>query len=310
MLKRFSAVSTLLFVFSFSAALLGNESAQKYFPSILGSYWVYEDQDGNELTRRAIEGEEIAGETYHAFEYEPELEDWADYIPFIHPFLYQFGDAGITLVVGDEVEKAVKARLTKEMEIFSKLAKNSLENNSPSEFDLTVNLNYDVEVEAENRFNFLPVQMVSDEEWDAIQISAKITMQYNIQGLPDFQGAPELPEVTLDFTILETGKILGTETVETEAGTFEDCLKVEYRTETTAIITSDPPPGQVNPPGETVTTVWYAPNVGIVKVKQKSGYLLLDMLPAEAGIPMPADPKEKTLELKKYEIKMDTAEVE
>ena len=31
----------------------------QYFPNTLGSYWVYEDQDGNELTRRVIEDKEI-----------------------------------------------------------------------------------------------------------------------------------------------------------------------------------------------------------------------------------------------------------
>ena len=68
------------------------------------------------MTRRAIEGEEIAGQTFPAFSYEPELKDWAEYSPFISPSLYNVSDAGITLVVGDEVEKAVKARLSKEME--------------------------------------------------------------------------------------------------------------------------------------------------------------------------------------------------
>ena len=51
-----------------------------------------------------------------AFSYEPELEDWTEYSPFISPSLYNVSDAGITLVVGDEVEKAVKARLSEEMD--------------------------------------------------------------------------------------------------------------------------------------------------------------------------------------------------
>ena len=70
------------------------------------------------LPRRAIEGEEIAGQTFPAFSYEPELKDWAEYSPFIQPFLYNVSDTGITLVVGDEVEKALKARLRKEFDTF------------------------------------------------------------------------------------------------------------------------------------------------------------------------------------------------
>ena len=120
MLIRVRTIFILMFVFSFSVVLMGNEPANNYFPGTLGSFWVYEDKNGNELTRRAIEGEEIAGKTFAAFSYEPELKDWTEYSPFIQPSLYNVSDAGITLIVGDEVEKAVKARLSKEMESVKK----------------------------------------------------------------------------------------------------------------------------------------------------------------------------------------------
>ena len=104
-MKNLYALLILLIAFSFSVKLLGNESVKEYFPTTLGSYWVYVDEDKNELTRHAVEEEEIAGETYHAFSYEPELEDWAEYSPFIRPFLYNASDVGITLVVSDEIKK-------------------------------------------------------------------------------------------------------------------------------------------------------------------------------------------------------------
>ena len=89
---------------------------------------------------------------------------------------------------------------------------------------------------------------------------------------------------------------------------FEDCLKVEYRTETKAILDPVPPPDQVDPPGETVTTVWFAPDVGIVKVHQKRNHSFLEMLPDDEGIPLPPNPEPKTFELKKYEIKTADSE--
>ncbi|MDE0089129.1 MAG: hypothetical protein OXU23_25655 [Candidatus Poribacteria bacterium] len=289
MLKKLSTFLIFLLVFSFSVTLLGNESATKYFPSTLGSYWVYEDQDGNELTRRAVEGEEIAGETYHVFDYESELEDWTDYSIFIRPSLYQMSDKGITLVVGDEVEKAIKARFAKEMEHLRKI----IELDDPD----AANFTYEVKTEAQDEFHLLSTPITLNEEWDANQIKVNFKLF--------FEGTEQ---ISIDYTILESGIISGIETVETSAGTFEDCLKVEYRTETTVEQDSVFSPEETNPLGETVKTVWFAPNVGIVKVKQKSRHLFFDLIPEEEDLLMPAEPKEKIFELKKYEIKSDAAE--
>lgn len=309
MLKKLCPFLIFFLTFYFSTTLIGNESTQKSFPSTLDSFWVYEDQDGNELTRRAIEGEEIAGKIYYGFSFEPVLEDWADFNRYMHLSLFNIGEEWITFLVEDEIEKAVKARLTKEMEIFSKMVKNSLENNSPPELDLTVELNYSVAVEAKNDFNLLPIQATPDKEWDATQINAKITMKFDIQGLPDFQGAAEMSEITLDFTILETGKIVGTETVEVTAGTFEDCLKIEYRTKTE--MTATQPTATEDLPGESVTTLWFASNVGIVKFHQQSDKIFLNMMSERDVVDATMSDEEaaeitaasvKTYELKRYKI--------
>ncbi len=289
MFKKALTIIITLFIFSFSVVLMGNEPAKNYFPGTLGSFWVYEDQDGNEFTRHAIEREEIVGKTFAAFSYEPELEDWIEYSPFISPSLYKVSDAGITLVVGDEVEKAVKARLSKEMESVREI----FTIQQPDDADF----NYEIKAEAHKHSYLLPTPIVLNEEWDVNQIKASLAL--------DLQGNEQL---TIDYTINETGIIRGTETVETAAGSFEGCLKVEYRTETTAIITPIPSPDEVDPPGETVTTVWFAPNVGIVKFNQKMNYTFLDMIKDDGGLEKPPDPEPKTFELKKYEIK--TAEPE
>ncbi len=301
MLKRFCPVLILLLVFGFSTTLLGNESVQKYFPGTLDSFWVYEDQDGNELTRYSIEGEEIAGETYLAFSYDPELEDWANYSRFIHPGLYSVNDEGITLVVDKAVENAVKARLKSEMDMFVEIMRQEFLTQAPPGVEIPA-FNFDVKAQGQD-FLLLPENVEVDEEWDANQV--KVNAKMILEGA----GVPENEQLGMDFTIIETGIVLGTETVETIAGTFEDCLKVEYRTETTVVLTPTPSPGEVAPPGETVTTVWFAPNVGIIKLHQKSGYMFLDMIPDDADFPVvPPPPTERTLELKRYEIK--TAESE
>ena len=302
MLKKFCVALILLFVFSISINLLGIESTEIYFPGTLDSFWVYEDQDGNELTRHSIEGEEIAGITYSAFSYEPELEDWINYSPFIHPFLYHIfdSDVAVTLFVGDEVEKSVKARFKNEIETFVEIIKEQ----APPELDVSVfDMGVDVEVEAEDHLFLLPDTIIVDLEWGAHQIEANVTL------IPQGVGVSEDEQLLIDFTIVETGIARGTETVETIAGTFKDCLKVEYRTETTAVFTPNQSPDEVAAPGETVTTVWFAPNIGIVKLHQKSGHMFLDLIPDDADFPVAFPPnQEKTLELKRYEIK--TAESE
>lgn len=284
MLKKFRVVLSLLLILGFSSTLVGKEETSTYFPHALGSYWVYEDQNGSELTRHAVAEKEIEGEMSHAFNYKPTLEDWADYDYHIHPNSYQVGEKYVMFLVADNVKKAVEARLTKEVEVFRKSfveAMASLETN--------VDMFYEIEVEAQNPFYVLPTSIPSNEKWDATQIKAKITMT------PEPLIDPG--EVTLNFTIVETGKVLGTESVETSAGTFEDCLKIEYRTET-ELTTS--PEEESNTPGESVTTLWVAPNVGIVKFHQEAEDILLTVIPLPE---IKASTTVKTLELKKYEIK-------
>ena len=290
MLKRFRTVFTLLLVFGLSAALIGDESEiTQYFPDTLESYWVYVDQDGNELTRRVIEGEEIAEEMYLAFDYEPALEDWIDYDYHIHPYLYQVGEEGVTFLVRNEAEAAIKARLTNEMEAFIKMVMAM----APPGEELDFEFHYEVEAEAQDPFYLLPTPVTSDEKWDALQIKAQLAIRPELP-----QEGPE--EVIFEFTIQETGKILGAENVETPAGTFENCLKIEYRTSTKIEISDPDAADGTKPPGESVTTLWIAPNVGIVKFHQETEDIFLKI------VPMPevrASTTVKTLELKEYEIK-------
>jgi hypothetical protein len=61
-----------------------------------------------------------------------------------------------------------------------------------------------------------------------------------------------------------------------------------------------PPEQAPNPAGESVTTLWIAPNVGIVKFHQKAEDILLKVMPLPL---LNASTTVRTLELKKYEVK-------
>lgn len=296
MLNKLFTVLILLLVLSFSATLLGNETAKKYFPATLGSYWVYEDQDGNELTRKAVQGEEIAGETYHAFEYEPAFEEnWENYAYYVHPTLFKVEDTGIKFLIGDEVEKSYKKLLEKELKDSMQQAE------GPPGF--TPNYDVKVEIDIQNNFFMLRTPFTLSEEWDSMRIKPTIKIMMALENAgDDTELAGYATGATIYFTILETGIIAGKETVETPAGAFEDCLKIEYRTETVM----PKFPGDSGPKaGESVSTLWLAPDVGIVKFRQETEKPLL----SEFGN-SETTTQVKTLELKKYEIKADAAEGE
>ena len=302
MFKKSWAVFVLVFIFGVTATLMENTVAEDYFPGTLGSYWVYQDQDGNELTRTVDEGEEIAGETYNRFTYEPDVEDSENYAYHFHLALYRIDEGGITFIAGDEIEKAVKARFVKEMEAFTEMAKKSIADNPPPDApNISFNINYDVEVGAQDHFSLLPTTINPNEKWNTTQIKAKVSMQYEIIGAPaDFPATDEMPKIILDFNIAETGNILSTETVETQAGTFEDCLKIEYRTATIMEVSPPEQHERSEPPGESVTTLWFAPNVGIVKLHQETEDILLKTIPDPN---LQSSATVKIFELTSYEIK-------
>ena len=281
MLKRFRVVLSLSLILGFSATLPGKEKTDTYFPHALGNYWVYEDQDGNKLTRRVVETKTIAGETYHAFSYEPTLEEWADYEHYIHPNFYQIRNDGIAFFVGDEVEKAFEARLRKEMEADSKK-----QQGISTTGDVSADFSYKIEVEAQDDFYLLPTPIVFDKAWTATQISGSITLKLEIQStIPNLQ-IPGEDQESIPIALVEKGKVAAKETVKTPAGTFEDCLKIEYWYATTEKEEATQPTASGTSDIES-TTLWLAPNVGIVKFIRVS-----------------ADSKvEKSLELTQYEIK-------
>ncbi len=268
---------SLLLIFPVTATA-ANEQSNDYFPHTLGSFWVYEDQDGNQLTRRAVAEKTIEGETYHAFSYEPDSEDWTDYEHYIQPNFYQIRKDGIAFFVGDKVEKAFEARLRKEMEADSKK-----QQGLSTTGDVSADVSYEITVEAKDDFYLLPTPIVFDKAWTATQISGSVTIKLEIQSpIPNLQISGG-DQKSIPIALVEKGKIAAKETVKTPARTFEDCLKIEYwyaeatKKENATKDTS----------GIELTTLWLAPNIGIVKFTRKS-----------------ADSKvEKSLELTQYEIK-------
>ena len=291
MSKRFFTVFTLLLlVLGFSTMLRGNEWANYYFPDKLDSFWVYKDQNKNELTRYAVEEEEIDGEMYRAFNYEPQLEDWANFDYLIQPYHYLVGEDWVTFLINKEYENALKERHEKELEVANADLDEQRQELPP---EISVDLSGTVEVDVQDYFYFLPTPATFNEEWTAmkvqIDITSKVKVESNNPAVQVVSGSETESKTSIIMT--ETGVVVGTETVETEAGTFEECLKIEFHLETKRKI--DDVPKEAKQQLSIVTTVWLAPKVGIVKVTRKN---------------QQAEEVMKAFELTRYEIKSDESE--
>ncbi len=273
MLKKGRFVLILLFVFSYSATLMGNEWANYYFPDTLGSYWTYEDQDGEEFTRYAIEPQDVDGETYRAFSYDPPLEDWADYQYYVHPYFYQVGDEWVAFFTGDEIENAFKAVVANKLEegVLEPL-KELLDKTVPP--GVTFEISTSVEAEAQDYFYLLPTPVTYNEEWNSMSAHGKFVIRIDVAGDPN-----EIPPggaliFTVNFDVPQTGTVKTTETVQTPAGTFEDCLKIEFQSEMEMTLETSPPmegtQSMLPDNSKSLTTLWLAPNVGLVKMEQES----------------------------------------
>ena len=290
MLKEIRIAFVLLLVFGFSAVSIGNEWANYYFPDTLGSSWTYQNQDGDEFTRYAIEPQKIDGDTYRAFSYDPPLEDWEDYRYHIHSYFYQVGNDWVAFSTGEEIENALKALVTNKLdEGVMQPLREQLDKTAPP--GVTFEISTTFEAEAQDYFYLFPTPITYNEEWNSMAVHGKFVIRIDVAGDPN-----EIPPggalvFTFNYNVSEIGTVITTETVETPAGTFEDCLKIEFQAEMGMTLETSPPmegmQSMLPDNTKSLTTLWLAPNVGIIKMLQESE----------------SNDTDKTFELTNYEIK-------
>ncbi len=292
MFNVFRSLFTLLLIFGLSVSSMGKEWAKIYFPDTVGSTWVYIDQNGDELTRTVVEEKNVNGTSYRAFSYQPELEDLEQYQYLMHPFLYNVGEKWVALYVGADIETATKSILSKRLdETIASMRLLIAEKLPPG---ITIDFNYTVNPTAQDYFYLFPIPITYNEEWIAMELTVKVNMTMDINGAA-VEPPEELKSIISTTNFEERGKIIRKETVETQAGKFDDCIKIEYRTLTSTDTTLPPQIKQLMPiqeMQESVSTLWLAPNVGIVKYISNS-----------------ENTDEVTsFELKSYEIKKDESD--
>ncbi len=291
-MKSFRMIFTLILILLFSSIIHSNEVADYYFPDKLGSFWVYEDQDGNEFTRHAIEETNVDGVSFRAFLYEPAIEDWEDYKYKMHPFLYQVSNDWISLYVGNDIENCTKSLVTNKMQEVIATMRQQMAEKLPD--GITMEFDFSVETIAQDYFYLIPISVDNNDEWIAMNLKLKVVLKLDIQGVP-IEIPEELKSVSATTTLAETGSILGTESIETKAGIFDDCLKIQYNISAITDTTLPPEFKQFLPDQETgksTTTIWFAPNAGIVKYSSEE---------LDSGVV-------ETIELINYKIKNENTE--
>ena len=287
-LKSFRLFFTIIFILLFTSIIKSNELANYYFPDKLGSFWVYEDQDGNEFTRYAIEETNIDGVSFRTFRYEPEIVDWEDYKYIMHPFFYQVSNDWISLYVGNDIENGTKSLVTNKMhEVIATMRQQMVEKLPDG---ITMDFDFLVKPTAQDYFYLMPISEDNNDEWIAMNLDLKVVLKLNIQGIP-IEIPEKLKSITATTTFAEIGSIIGTESIKTNAGIFDDCLKIQYSLTAKTDTTLPPEFKQFIRDQETAgttTTIWFAPNIGIVKYTREK----------DAG-------DVETIELINYEIKND-----
>lgn len=265
-LKYFKTFCIVLILLSFNVVSISSDTLTDYFPTTEGSSWVYVDQEGNEFTRTSTQQKNMAGELYRTFSYEPALEDWEKYNYLLFPVLYQVDTEGIKFYVADEIETAIKSKLNKRLDEIVAELRQKYNDQLPAGISLDVD--YTIEPTAQDTLYFLPSTLNNKEKWITTQVSVRIQISMEIKGT-DINIPEANKTLSLTMKLSETGDLIGKETVKTAAGTFEDCLKIEYRTKTTSSknAISDIKQGLTDEQSkDKITTVWLAPNVGIVQL--------------------------------------------
>ena len=285
-----------------------------YFPVGPGSYWIYVDQDGNELTRRSIDDVVIPEQRLNAIEHTPTIDNLEDYSIYTNASLYKVTDDGIVFQVSNEVAKAVQARLKKEMDVVESITKRVQEEIAADNVQQrnTFDTEYEVIATASEESHFLPNAIISDKEWEVAKTTAKINVRYTRNPNEQNNFNRDVHRNLWTITIIDKGRIIGIEPVNTLAGNFDECLKVEFRSETSIDSPDRYQSQNFGAPGESTTTIWFAPNVGIVKSQRQSEHIFLKTLSkssenesgiTEEDITLFNAIDIKTLEIKSYEIK-------
>ena len=217
------------------------EEPPNYYPNAIGSRWVYRNADGFEWAREVTEVEEIGLYLYHVFNYDPPIEEAR--FNFLKTPSYRITRNRVLFFVGDEIDLAYKQDLMDFLQT------------SYQEFgDIKINVN----AVSQEELIFFRIPPARGIRWEVINMKASGNVIFRDQG-----------NFILPFEInwVNTGIVTSLEPVETPAGTFEDCFKIQYDSKVTAVVNEE----EEELLRTEVQSIWLAPEVGMVKIEDEDG---------------------------------------
>ena len=267
-----------------------------YFPMTLGSRWVYRNPDSSEWSREVAESQRFDTELYHSFSYNPPIQDSqldslgsAEYSTYVNRLvrrikLKDINDAVWQIILesgGESPKWGVSVGCHNEQCI---LTKDILD---PPEI-LTLLFSANPHVAWHSDLTPLRFPLFPNQTYTAFKL--------RLSGRS---------EVFFSIHVIEAEAVIvgaignDRELVETPAGAFEDCLKIQYEAKLTSFETVEfrdtvwphiePPPGELKVMESTLRdelsdllaylmpklglrTMWLAPGVGPVKIETLDGY--------------------------------------
>lgn len=208
-----------------------------YYPNAIGNRWVYRHSDGSQWTREVTRERALAGRIYRVFDYTPPIEN--PEFDYLRVPSYRITPHRVLFFVGEEINRYFETELKTDLEaIFAE-----------------DNTKIRVNAISENELIFFRIPPTG--RWDVLDLKIKgniIFVDFN-QGVP------------FEIHFLITGAAIGSDRIETPAGTFEKTSKIEYNLQITTTVGDEE---------ETITkrqtdTIWLAPDVGMVKMENENG---------------------------------------
>ena len=176
--------------------LKSDEVIPNYFPMTVGSRWVYRNPDGSEWVREVKEATEIGLHLYHIFNYHPPLEDAQ--FEFLKTPKYAAASSRLLLLIENEIDDTIRGAIEQVDRFYLDF--------------------YKTKIVSDGEFTTLRLPLSAGLRWDALNISLR-----GGEGIGEFSH-------TFEADWVVTGMAGFRESVETPAGSFESCLRIQYET--------------------------------------------------------------------------------
>lgn len=214
------------------------EQMPNYFPDAVGTRWVYLNSGGIQETLEVSGETDIEGKSYRILKDTLPTEETA--LDLLKPVYYRVTQNQVFFVVGGKIDHYVQNKLP------------ALVQDEFAGLELTPV----VDAISYPELTFFQFPLIPNSRWEAVNV--KVNGNIILQNLV-------LLQIPFEVLIRVTGEIVAQSPLETPAGSFEEIYQIEYQTEITLTLFSEPQTTQLR------QTIWFVPHVGIVKTENESG---------------------------------------